>query len=323
MPFMVKVQTTDGEEYVQSELLFLVEELPSADKRHGMRVVVTHPSYTSSQWWGATICSMPQHEALAGNEDDENIALQYDDGDTATQQLGQVFAAVELNVVPASGTNVFRVKRSYNHNGHGPFIEYTRTLTLDSEPSPEHTSSHREEPEPDLLEPEPELLPDEDSAELRSLLAMGFSRLAGRRALEESNNNVAVAASLLADIGDTILCQPLLEGVYHVPNSFAALMIKPAIISRVVEALYAFSLRVDASLFDERVVGVLSRLLTVVSQQADDLLSPLPQRGDPLGVQSLAIIDGQMKASSTWSYGRKRRMLFCASLICSSVCSFK
>lgn len=300
---MVKVRIADGgEEYVESNKLFLVEPLPTlvrqesaTSQRAGMQVVATRPSRGSGQWWAATVRGV----AAEPSDGEHYFKLEYDDGVEEMQQPGQIATAVPLNEVPPSGTSVFMITKSYSIQGRdGTFSEYVRTVTVETDQPQAQSLSDVE------LEPEPESgVPEEDPQSLIRLIVMGFSRAASIRALDEANQNFPVAASLLADIGDAILSQPPPEGIWQIPETFAALMVKPHTISKIVEALYAFSLRVQPTRYDPTAVAVLSRLLRVTTEQADDLFSPVPQLGDRLGLQSGAITDGQIEVSSTKSQG--------------------
>ena len=320
VPRMVQIRAAGDAspvEFVKSDEVFLAENVPICDP--GTRVVATKPKDSPNKWWGAVVSGVV--ESIVDN----GCTLIFDDGFEAKVLLSQIRVATRDEAIPPpAGTSVLVLRRTYEHNGNGPFNEYVSATVeaiisaaqinaslLEPEPEPEMALEPGPEPEP---EPEPDagaVGPEEaeavgagaSSEELLKLVSMGFSRAASIRALAEAKNNPTVAASLLADIGDAILSQPLPEGAYHIPSTFAALMIKPAIILRLVETLHAFSLRVDKTLFGDRAVGVLTQLLRVTTEQADDLLSPLPQLGDPLGMSTKVIGDGQVKASSTWSYG--------------------
>ena len=158
----------------------------------------------------------------------------------------------------------------------------------------------------DASQSEPSAEPSAESAEavespnLVQLVGMGFGRAASIQALKEAQDNVDVAASLLADIGDAILSQPKPADVFKAPSKFAALLIKPNVICLIADALRAFSLR----LRDERsTVGAICRpvlrdLLQALVQESDAMLMPLPQLGEPLGLQSGDIGDKQLSASS-------------------------
>ena len=326
VPRMVQVKPAGDQglsEFVKSDEVFLAQPFPISDAANmagfvGCKVVATNPAESPLAWWGAEVTGIEQQGM--------QLKLRFDDGCEASQVPSQIHISKRLEqALPPTGTDVLVLRRSYLHNGNGPFHEYAMArmeAAVESFAQPE--SQSESEPLDSLadialrsadlqpeLEPEPELesgcpegiAPHDNSPELLNLISMGFSRDASIRALAEAKNNPTVAASLLADIGDAILSQPLPEGAYHIPNKFAALMIKPAMILRLVETLHAFSLRINQLMFGERAVAVLAQLLAVLTEQADDLLSPIPQAGEPLGMSIKAIGDGQVKASSTWSYG--------------------
>ena len=132
---------------------------------------------------------------------------------------------------------------------------------------------------------------------------MGFGHAASVQALIETHDNLDVAASLLADIGDAILTQPQPADTLKTPSKFAALLIKPNIICLIVDALRAFSLRVSAECL-MCCHAVLEDLTQVLVEEASALLAPLPQMGEPLGMKNGEIADSQLRASSTMDPAR-------------------
>jgi hypothetical protein len=112
-----------------------LSEIPSPRSlQAGTSVVSKHPSY-GERWWRATVTASDAE----GEDDDEGVFLQFDDGDQAYQKLDQL-RVIQPLLLPGSkledepgaplleahegGREVLVSTRQYLHNDQGPFHEY-------------------------------------------------------------------------------------------------------------------------------------------------------------------------------------------------------